>query len=87
MFIALKSFSGNGISMSKGQEKNLNDINLIQDLLRAGYIAEVKVKNEVKEEVKNVVENEIKEIVEEKEEVKNERKKSIKKNTKKNAKK
>lgn len=58
MYKALKSFSGPLISMAKGQEKDIKEPALIQDLLRAGYIEEIKVKDEIKkiskEEVKEI---------------------------------
>ena len=60
MYKALKSFSG-VISMTKGQEKDIQDKATIEDLLRAGYIEEIKpevkdVKKEVQAEIKNIVE-------------------------------
>lgn len=70
MYKALKSFSGPLISMAKGQEKDIKEPALIQDLLRAGYIEEVKVKDEIKK----ISKEEVKEI---------ESKKGRKKNTKK----
>lgn len=70
MYKALKSFSGPLISMAKGQEKDIKEPALIQDLLRAGYIEEVKVKDEIKK----ISKEEVKEI---------ENKKSKRKNTKK----
>ena len=62
MYEAIKSFSG-VISMSVGDVREINDVNIAKDLLRAGYIREIKpavkgvkakaeVKDEVKEEVK-----------------------------------
>lgn len=60
MFKALKSFSGK-ITMAKDQEKDIKDPALIQDLLNAGYIEEVKaekvaekIKQEIKKEVTKV---------------------------------
>ena len=49
MYKALKSFSGIKISMAKGQEKEITDPGLIQDLLRAGYIEEIIINDEIKE--------------------------------------
>lgn len=37
---ALKSFSGI-VSMRRGEEKNIEDQEVVKDLLRAGYIEEV----------------------------------------------
>lgn len=72
MYVALKSFSGPLISMAKGQEREIQDPALVEDLKNAGYIKEIKVKDEIKE------------IREEKEEVKKiETKKNNRKNTKK----
>lgn len=44
---ALTNFSGL-ISMSKGEEKDINDKFIIEDLIKAGYIEEVKSKKKVK---------------------------------------
>lgn len=55
MYKALKSFTGQ-ISMIKGQEKDIKDEYIIKDLIKAGYIEEVKVKNEIKKEVEKVEE-------------------------------
>ena len=41
MYKALKSFSGK-ISMSKGQVKEIHDEAIVRDLLKVGYIEEVK---------------------------------------------
>ena len=73
MYKAIKSFSG-VISMTKGQEKDITDKAIIEDLLHAGYIEEVKA--EVKE-VKKEVQAEVKEV--EKVETKAKEKKSKKK--------
>ena len=53
MYRALVSFSGK-ISMVKNQVKEIKDKEIINDLLKAGYIEEVKAtkKEEAKEEVK-----------------------------------
>lgn len=72
MYKALKSFSGPLISMAKGQEKEITDPELIQDLICAGYIEEIKVKDEIKKISENIKE-EVKEI---------ENKKGRRKNTK-----
>ena len=67
MYKALKSFSGL-VSMTKGQLKDIKDENIKNDLLRCGYIEEVK---EVKKEVKNEIKKEVVKVEEEiKEEVK-----------------
>lgn len=55
MYKALKSFSGPKISMAKGQEKDIKEPELIHDLLRAGYIEEIKIKDEIKEKIKEEV--------------------------------
>ena len=47
MFKALVSFSGL-ISMTKGQVKAINNKEIVADLLKAGYIEEVKPVKEVK---------------------------------------
>ena len=49
MFKALISFSGK-ISMSKGQVKEIKDKEIIKDLLKAGYIEEVKTTKKKKDE-------------------------------------
>lgn len=43
MHRALKSFSG-AISMREGETREIDDAELVADLLRAGYIEEVKPK-------------------------------------------
>ena len=43
MHRALKSFSG-AISMHEGETREIEDAELVADLLRAGYIEEVKPK-------------------------------------------
>lgn len=57
MYKALVSFSGK-ISMFKDQVKEIKDKDIINDLLKAGYIEEVKSnkKEEVKPTKKNKVE-------------------------------
>lgn len=74
MYKALKSFSGK-VSMTKGQEKDIKDNDIIVDLLHAGYIEEIK--NEVKEVPKKV--QEVVKVVEEKVVNKAKEKKSKKK--------
>ena len=49
MFKALKTFTCKDFAMYKGQEKEIEDINIINDLLNVGYIEEVET--EIKEEV------------------------------------
>ena len=61
MYQALKSFGGI-VSMKKGDIKEINDVNIANDLLNAGYIKKVK------KEVKNIetnIKDEIKEAQEE----------------------
>lgn len=41
MYEAIKSFSG-AVSMSVGDVKDINDVNIAKALLRAGYIREIK---------------------------------------------
>ena len=43
MHKALKSFSG-AISMREGETREIKDADVVADLLKAGYIAEVKPK-------------------------------------------
>lgn len=43
MYRALKSFSG-AISMHEGETREIEDADVVADLLKAGYIAEVKPK-------------------------------------------
>lgn len=43
MYKALKSFSG-VISMHEGETREIDDAELVADLLKAGYIEEVKQK-------------------------------------------
>lgn len=69
MYKALTSFSGPLISMAKGQEREIEDPVLVKDLINAGYIEEIKIKDEIKE-----IKEEVKKI---------ENKKINKKNTKK----
>lgn len=41
MYKAIKSFSG-VVSMVVGEVKDITDVNIAKDLLRAGYIQEIK---------------------------------------------
>lgn len=41
MYEAIKSFSG-AVSMSVGDVRDISDVNIAKDLLRAGYIREIK---------------------------------------------
>lgn len=41
IYKALRSFSGN-ISMAEGDTKDISDPNIVKDLVKAGYIEEVK---------------------------------------------
>lgn len=43
MHKALKSFSG-AISMCEGETREIEDVEIVADLLKAGYIEEVKPK-------------------------------------------
>lgn len=54
MYKALKSFVGK-ISMVEGEVKEILDKEIAEDLLKAGYIEEVKPENKVKEEIKKVI--------------------------------
>lgn len=58
MYKALKSFGGK-ISMKKGEVKDINDEDIANDLLNAGYIE--KIKEETKE-IKTKIINEVKKI-------------------------
>ena len=49
MYRALVGFSGL-INMSKGEEREIKDKEIIKDLLQAGYIEEVKPTKKKKEE-------------------------------------
>lgn len=60
MYKSLKSFVGK-INMAKGQEKEITDKNIINDLIQAGYIEEVKIENEIKKEVEKV--EEVEEVI------------------------
>lgn len=53
MYKALTSFVGK-VSMVEGEAKNILDKEVVQDLLKAGYIEKV-ADNKVKEEIKKVV--------------------------------
>lgn len=53
MYKALKSFAGK-VSMYKGQVKEITDEEIVNDLLKAGYIEEVKpVKKDESKNKKN----------------------------------
>lgn len=54
MHKALKSFSGT-ISMCEGETREIKDADIVSDLLRAGYIEEVKPKGRTR---KNAAETE-----------------------------
>ena len=41
MYKALKSFSG-AISMAEGDTKDISNPNIVKDLVKAGYIEEIK---------------------------------------------
>lgn len=81
MFKALKSFTGK-VKMQKGQVADIKDKDIIEDLLNAGYIEEVKeeakkettkLKNEIKNDVEKVVfkvEEEVKKITSKKPKIK-----------------
>ena len=60
MYKALKSFGGI-VSMKKNEIKDINDENIINDLLNAGYIEEIKeevkkIDTKVKDELKTLEE-------------------------------
>ena len=66
MYKAIKTFAGNKIAMKKGDVKEYIEKEIAEDLLRAGYIEEVKLEakavvEEVKEEIKKEV-VEVKEV-------------------------
>ena len=60
MYEAIKSFSG-VISMSVGDVKDINDVNIAKDLLKAGYIREVKPAEKGKKAATTKVESKAKE--------------------------
>ena len=65
MYKAIKTFAGIKIAMKKGDTKNFIEKEIAEDLLRAGYIEEVKEKVEpVKVEApkKEEVVEEVKEV-------------------------
>lgn len=56
MYKALISFSGL-ISMKKGEIKEITDTEIVEDLIKAGYIEEIKtnkedIKKDIKEDIK-----------------------------------
>lgn len=64
MYKALKTFAGTKIAMKKGDVKEFIEKEIAEDLLRAGYIEEVKVEEKaVVEEIKEEVAEETKEVV------------------------
>lgn len=65
MFKALKSFCGK-VSMKKGETKELNDAEIINDLLNAGLIEEIKENKTKIETVIKKVEEKIEKKIEEK---------------------
>ena len=66
MFKALKTFTCKNFAMYKGQEKEIEDINIINDLLNVGYIEEIKkpIEESVEEPIEESVEEPIEESVE-----------------------
>jgi hypothetical protein len=62
MFKALKSFAGK-VSMKKGETKELNDKEIINDLLNAGLIEEIKENKTKVEPVIKEIEEKIEEEV------------------------
>lgn len=74
MYKAIKTFAGNVIAMKKGDIKEYIDQKIAEDLLRAGYIEEVK------EEVEPVVAEEQKEEVVEVKEVEKPKRTTTKRN-------
>lgn len=59
MYKAIKTFAGTKIAMKKGDTRNFIEKEIAEDLLRAGYIEEIKleakaVEQEIKEEVVEV---------------------------------
>ena len=56
MYKALKTFTCKNFAMHKGQEKEIEDINIINDLLKVGYIEEIKEPTEEIVETDEVVE-------------------------------
>ena len=66
MYKALKTFTCKNFAMHKGQEKEIEDINIINDLLNVGYIEEIKkpIEESVEEPIEESVEEPIEESVE-----------------------
>ena len=64
MFKALKSFAGK-VSMKKGETKELNDNEIINDLVNAGLIEEIKANKTKIEPVIKEIEEKIEEKIEE----------------------
>ena len=54
---AIKSFGGI-VSMHAGQVKDISDVNIAKDLLRAGYIEEIKPASKAKPKTEKGAKNE-----------------------------
>jgi hypothetical protein len=52
MYKALVSFSGL-VSMAEGEVREISDLSIAKDLLKCGYIEEVKEEKEEKRKVRN----------------------------------
>ena len=61
MYKAIKTFAGINIAMKKGDIRSYIEKEIAEDLLRAGYIEEIKESPVVEEAKKEVVE-EVKEV-------------------------
>lgn len=62
MYEALKNFSG-VVSMSVGDVRDIEDVNIVKDLLRAGYIREIKPAKKGEEVKKETTEETVTETV------------------------
>lgn len=69
MYKAIKTFAGTKIAMKKGDTRNFIEKEIAEDLLRAGYIEEIKEEVEPVNQfvdnnkiVEEVVEEEVKEV-------------------------
>lgn len=63
MYKAIKTFAGNKIAMKKGDIKEYIEKEIAEDLLRAGYIEEIKLEAKaVVEEIKEEVVEKVKEV-------------------------
>ncbi len=51
---AIRNFSG-VVSMHVGEVKNISDVNIAKDLIKAGYIVEIKPAEKAKEPTKKPV--------------------------------